>query len=366
MTEPVTITVDSTGGDTPPASWPGLLAADPAADYFHTPFWTRITAAHLPGGRPLWLTARRGEEILGGLAAVVHGGRFRRVHSGAHGCSGGPLIPADLEPDLADATATALLTALLTARGGGLATCGVALNPLHEERWGASLQTLGRFRRQDNRAAVIHLPDDTDELAACLRRSKRKERDRALRRGAVAEVSGDPRDLEAYHRLHVAACARWKVPAQPLGLLRDLLEAPAGEDGAAAFFVCVRCEGRVAGGHLNLHRGPWVTAWNGVTDPAFARTHYPATLAVWADMVEARRRGARWLDLGASGGQGSLEFFKEGFGAQDRARGWYVADTPAVRLARKLRGLVSGGHDDSGARWHDEPVPQDAPRERGA
>ena len=341
----------------PPAAWSDLLIADSGADYFHTPAWTEIAARHLPGGRPLWLTARLDGRLCGGLAAVAHGGRFARVHASAHGCSGGPLLDPDLDAARATGVTAALLDALPAVRGGGLATCGVALNPVHEERWGALLAADRRFRRQDNPAAVIPLQGGTEVLEACLRRSKRKERDRARRRGAVADVSRDPADLAAYHRLHMAASALWGVPAQPLALLRDLLEAPAGPAGGTAWFVCVRYEGRVIGGHLNLQRGAWVTAWNGVTDPAFARTHYPATLALWTDMVEAQRRGARWLDLGASGGSASLEFFKEGFGAVVRDRGWYVADTPPVRLLRRMRSAM--GRQDSmvgGRRWHDDPL----------
>jgi len=346
----------------PPSRWSRLLAGDSGADYFHTPVWTETTARYLPGGRPVWLTLCRDGQLLGGLSAVVHGSVFRRTHSGPHGCSGGPLVSPDLDQAQAARVVTALLDALLEVRGAGLASCGVALNPVHEQRWGKLLASLGGWRRQDNRAAVIPLPDEEGLLVAQLRRSKRKERDRALRRGVTAAVSDDPEDLASYHRLHVDASNLWGVPAQPLDLLGDLIAAPADATGGAAWFVCVRCEGEVIGGHLNLQRGDWVTAWNGVTDPTRARTLYPATLAVWADMVEAQRRGARWLDLGASGGSASLGFFKEGFGAEIRHRGWYVADTRLARLVRGLRGIV--GRRDSlvgGRRLHDPsaPVAQD-------
>lgn len=344
-------------GSAPPGEWGALLDSDPGADFFHTATWTLAAARHLAGGRPLWLTAHRDGRLLGGMAAVAHGGRFARLHSSAHGCSGGVLLDPDLPPDLAAAVHDALMEELLRRRGSFLATCGVALNPVHEAGHGARLAGDPRFRREDNPAAVVPLAGDVTDLEARLRRSKRKERDRSLRRGAEAGVSRDPADLAAYHDLHLAACRLWGTEPVPLELLVDLAgpDGDAGGDGEA-YFVCVRCEGRVIGGHLNLHRGDWVTAWNGVTDPAYARTHYPATLAVWTDLVEAQRRGARWLDLGASGGRASLEFFKDGFGAETRDRGWYVADTALVRLLRTLGRARPGRRGGEARRWHDPPA----------
>ena len=129
------------------------------------------------------------------------------------------------------------------------------------------------------------------------------------------------------------------------------MAAPAGGDGGSAFFTCVKWEGRVIGGHLNLHRGAWVTAWSGVTDPELARTHFPSTLAVWGDVEEACRRGALWLDLGASDGLATLAEFKRTLGAATRERGWYLAERAPRRLLRRLAGLRPGG---ARGRWHDD------------
>ena len=121
-----------------------------------------------------------------------------------------------------------------------------------------------------------------------------------------------------------------------------------------AFFVCVRLAGQVIGGHLNLHYGDKVLAWNGVTDPQYARTHFPATLCFWGDMVEACRRQARWLDLGGSGSVGSLAGFKKYFGAELRVRGLYTRDTWGSGLVKKGRDTWRNRRGGSGPqRWHD-------------
>jgi len=114
---------------------------------------------------------------------------------------------------------------------------------------------------------------------------------------------------------------------------------------------------------LCLHLGARVFAWNGVTDPAFARTHFPATLCFWGDLVEACRRGAQWLDFGASGGVNSLAGFKKYFGAELMPRGFYVADSRllgALRWGGATLGRLRGG---TARRWHDGSTGQ--PRSGG-
>ena len=181
-------------------------------------------------------------------------------------------------------------------------------------------------------------------------RNKRRERNRGLRRGLEVRITRDPDLLAAYHPLHLAACRVWGVAPMPLEFLLDVLADPDG----GAFFSCASLQGRVVGGHLCLHRGERVLAWNGVTDPAVSKTHYPATGLVCADIEEACRRGAAWLDLGGSGDKGSLAGFKEFFGAELQMRGLYRRDTAGMRLLRMGRGLVSSLRGSGRARrWHD-------------
>ncbi|MFN2371253.1 MAG: GNAT family N-acetyltransferase [Candidatus Krumholzibacteriia bacterium] len=334
----------------PPDGWTGLLDADPAADACHCPFWIATLARHRPGTQPLWLTVHADGRLVGGLAALGTAGPWGRLDSGPDGTAGGPVVRADLDPAAAAQVARTLLQALTAARGGPLRGCGVALNPGHEARWRDLVLADRRFRRLPVPAAVLDLGGGAEAVAARFRKSKRNERNRGLRRGCEVAVTAADADLAAWHRLHHAACRRWGTAPLPLDLLRDLLQRAPAADGGSAFFTCVRCEGRVVGGHLNLHRGDGVTAWSGVTDPAVARTHFPSTLAVWGDVEEACRRGARWLDLGSSGGIASLEEFKRTLGAETRERGWYLAESLPRRL---LRSVADGRRGAARGRWHD-------------
>lgn len=337
----------------PPDGWAGLLDADPAADACHCPFWITTLARHRPGTRPLWLGVHADGLLLGGLAALATAGPLGRLDSGPDGTAGGPVVRGDLAAPEAAQVADALLVALLALRGGPLRGCGVALNPLHEERWRSLVLAGRRFRRVPVPSAVLDLEGGPEAVAARFRKSKRNERNRGLRRGCEVTVTADGDDLAAWHVLHREACRRWGTVPLPLELLVDLLRRAPAADGGGAFFTCVKCDGRVVGGHLNLHRGDWVTAWSGVTDPALARTHFPSTLAVWGDVEESCRRGARWLDLGSSGGIASLDEFKRTLGAVTRDRGWYLAEGLPRRLLRAAAGLRRGA---AHGRWHDAVV----------
>jgi CelD/BcsL family acetyltransferase involved in cellulose biosynthesis len=157
--------------------------------------------------------------------------------------------------------------------------------------------------------------------------------------------------VREYYGIYERAARHWGVEPAPLALLEALLNDPEGR----VFFICVRFEGKVIGGHLNLHFGDRVLAWNGVTDPALARSHFPSTLCFWGDLAEACRRGAAWLDMGGSGGVDSLLGFKKYFGAELQMRGLYVRDSVAAGLFRRGRRLWrSRPGAGPPARWHDE------------
>lgn len=340
---------------TAPAAWTALLAADPAADYSHTSHWHDSICAHRPGARQLWFTVHRRQELVAGMGAVLTpcgrrlGGvlPLSRLDSSVEGTSGGPLVHPDLPMVLQNDLFLALIDAFLDRRPGGLGTAAFALNPLSENRFGSLLAGRAGWIRQESPTAMISLEGGLETVASQrLVMNKRNERNRGLKRGAEVFATTEADLLADYYRIYVAACAHWGHEPAPLGLLGDLLSDPHDR----VFLTCVRLEHQVIGGHLCLHLGRRVFAWNGVTDPAFARSHFPATLCFWGDLVEACRRGAHWLDCGASGGVDSLTGFKRFFGAELQARGYYVSEAAALRVLRSLKRRTR----DAGARrWHD-------------
>ncbi len=330
-----------------PGDWSELVASDRDADYFHTRHWTESVAAADQNRSALWLTVRTGERLVAGLAALQYtGGRVERVDSSLEGTSGGPVVASDLPTQFAASLASLLIDRFFDLRSSPLGALSLSLNPGHEARFGELLVGDGRWRRNEHPTAVVPLDGGLEFVESkCLNKNKRNERNRALRRGVEIEITHDPQRVAEYYRIYLEATRRWKVAPAPLDLLQSLVTAPdRGKPGQGdAFFTSVSCEGELLGGHLNLHYGDRVVAWNGVTDPQFSRSHFPATAAIWGDLEESCQRGARWLDLGGSGGLYSLDTFKKSFGAQTQVRGWYTSETPLLRFLRGVRGL--------GRRW---------------
>ncbi len=347
--------------NSPPQQWPQLLAADPAADYFHTDYWTCSVRDHIPGLKAVWLTARSEGSLVGALACLYQSRPAPRWESNIEGTSGGPLIDSSLPDTHYRIVFDKLMAAYVALRGSGLGTTCVTVNHRQEEVFGPWLRgsSIG-WKFQETPAAVIPLDGGLEFVEMNLmNKNKRNERNRGLRRGAKVLITHDPELLAAYYPIYENACRKWDVSPSPLPLLQALLADPEtiAPGITRTFFTCVMLEGRVIGGHLNLQWGQRVIAWNGVTDPEFARTHFPATLAVWGDIEESCRRGAAILDLGGSGGVVSLEGFKKNFGASSEGRGHYVLDSMGMKILRggkKLLKNIRSSSDGKGPRrWHD-------------
>jgi len=362
----LTLSRDSDGSfnlemsDQAPSGWTDLLARDPAAEYTQSRYWTKTVCHHLPAARALWLTVRRSGDLVGGLNAVERPssgnilglamGR-QRLDSSFEGTSGGPVIAGDLDQQDRDKIFGLLVDALGTHRSGLLGSCAMVLSPAQEERFGRLMRPNSGWVRHDAQTAVVSLSGGIDQVEKeRLVMNKRNERNRGLRRGAEVFATDDPALLQEYYGIYDQAARHWGIDPVPCSLLQALL----GDDDNRVFFTCVRLEGKVIGGHLNLHFGHKVLAWNGVTDPRYARTHFPATLCFWGDLMEACRRGAVWLDFGGSGSVGSLAGFKKYFGAELQMRGLYVRDSSLTGLLRKGRDLWQGRRGiSSPQKWHD-------------
>jgi hypothetical protein len=363
----VSADIDGSGGgfsleisNRAPGDWAELLSRDPAAEYTHTQYWSDAVRDNLPRAGAVWLSLRRSGDLVGGLNAVqsttfrkVIGLRFglKRLDSSFAGTSGGPVVAADIAPVDQDLVFEKLVDALAALRAGLLGSCAMVLSAAREERFGRLMRGRSAWVRQDAQTAVVSLSGGIDQVEKDkLVMNKRNERNRGLRRGAEVFVTDDAALFGEYYGIYDRAALHWGIDPVPESLLQALLRDGDGH----VFFTCVRLEGKVIGGHLNLHHHDKVLAWNGVTDPQYARTHFPATLCFWGDMVEACRRGAAWLDLGGSGSIGSLAGFKKYFGAELQVRGLYILDSSTIGLLRKGRDKWRGGREPfSQDRWHD-------------
>lgn len=334
------VVVSATRGRTPPADWDTLLLASPASGFTHRPVWTRTLAEHLPGRSGVWLIARTAGRPVAGLALLeTRRGPFRVVEGHFDGTCGAPLVTGDLPDDLAR-TAVAALVAELHAQTRRPRYLTTALHL--PEDWDRALQPqlegLG-FRRTAVPVAVMPLARGLAHVESnLLKKNRRNERNKALRRGCRLGVTDDPAVLEEFYPIYRSAAHRWGAAPVDRFLLADLLAGGGGE----VFCTTVRFEGELLGAHYNFVDGDTVVAWLAASVRERSKELFPSTLLVWADLEEACRRGAVWLDLGAHGGQPGVANFKKLLGAEELTRGSYVRHTAGGRAWRALRRLRRG------------------------
>ncbi len=323
--------------DVPPPDWAALVARVSVASFFYRPLWTEAVARHYPGATPLWLEVRRAGELIGGLAAVARSRhRLRRYASHLDGTSGGPLVASDLSPTDQQEVFGALADRYADLVGGRTVQASISLAADTELRFGSLLSDRG-FERRDVSGAVIPLDGGLAYVERhVLSNNRRNERNRAVKRGCSAGSSVDRAKLAEFHAIYRAATRHWGVEPAPLSLLEELAERGEGR----AFLIYVEYEDRVIGGHFCVHDGDRLVAWVGATLPEHNRQLFPATLIVWQEIAEGCTRGARYLDLGGSGGIGTLNRFKRLLGADTEVRGHYTLSVPWWRAVRQLRRFV--------------------------
>ncbi|MEN8006912.1 MAG: GNAT family N-acetyltransferase [Candidatus Krumholzibacteriota bacterium] len=350
-----------------PDDWSDLLSRDPAAEYTQTGYWTEAVSTHLPDARAVWLSLRRDGLLVGGVSLVERTGSKqvkgmmpgrRRLESSLGGTTGGPVVSHELEAGEQDRVFNHLVEGLTGLDSGPLGTCAMVLGPSREKRFGPLMRRRSGWVRKDAPTAAVSLEGGIDQVEKSrLVKTKRSERNRGLRRGAELFLSDEVELLREYYRIYARAADHWGIEPTPLALLEALLRDPDDR----VFFICARFEGKVIGGHLNLHFGGRVLPWNGVTDPALSRSHFPSTLCFWGDMVEACRRQADWLDMGGSGGVDTLVGFKKYFGAEMQMRGLYLRESRAAAILRRGRDLWRSRPGTAApARWHDDAPGSDS------
>ncbi len=323
-------------GPSPPRAWERLLADAEHPSLYADPVWATTLCRHLPRRRPLWLLVSEGERPLAGMIGIVRRRGPLEVVQGQHeGLSGAPLLVAGLPARRREevVAACAVGWARLVGRGVRRVSASLSLPPPWDGALAGHLRAEG-WRRETVPAAVFDLAPGLEAVEReQLRKNRRNERNRSLRRGCRLETTTDPAVAEPFLAVYALSARRWGITPPPLALLADLLAAAGGR----VFCTVVRHGDEFLGGHLLLHEGETVTAWLGATLPGREEL-FPATLLVWGDLQEACARGARWLDLGGHGGQRGVANFKRLLGAQEVMRGLWRREWFPVRWSRAWRG----------------------------
>jgi GNAT acetyltransferase-like protein len=289
----------------------------------------------LPGSRLLFLSARRGDRLVGAVPLVVtRRWGHRWAYSLPFGTYGGPLVdsgepePARVRAELAHALGSWLAEGRVA---GGEVVCGPGREA--DPAWATLADSI-----VSSTAHVVSLEGRSfDSYVAGLEKSTREELRRAPRRGVV--VLEEPEALAAAHALYLAQARSWRGHRPyPLAFLAALVEHPSR---FARLFVA-RSENELLCAILVLSSGDDSFIWWSGSSPAARRTvAYPYL------MVEIVRvmgeEGRKRVSLGSSGGIAALERYKESVGARPETVWTYRlqphAIGPAWRMVEWARAL---------------------------
>ena len=290
----------------------------------------------LPGARLVFLSARRGDRLLGAVPLVVtRRWGHRWAYSLPFGTYGGPLVdaaepePARLRAEMARELGSWLAKGRVA---GGEIVCAPGAQSA-DPAWAALAGTV-----LSSTAHVVSLEGRSfDSYVAGLEKSTREELRRAPRRGVV--VLEEPEALPAAHALYLAQARSWRGHRPyPLAFLAALVEHPSR---FARLFVA-RSENQLLCAILVLSSADDSFIWWSGSSPAARRTvAYPYL------MVEIVRvmgeEGRKRVSLGSSGGIAALERYKESVGARPETVWTYRlqahAGGPAWRWVEWARAL---------------------------
>jgi len=323
---PETPTVEASG-DAP--AWDDYLAARDDAGLFHDPRWGRILA-DVYGARPVYLTARRGEAIVGVLPLVYQ----RSVLFGRHLCS----IPYfDAAGVLADDEAAE--AALLDAAHQARADCGAESVELRQ------LAPLGEGLpvRTDKVTMWLELGETADQTWDNLKTKVRTKVRKALKKAEVDVVSGGGELLDEYCAVYSRTMRDLGSPPHGKRLFRRILDA---FGDAVRLFVARSQDGQPLAASFTLtDRWGFHVPWSG-SDFRFRRLGANRVL-YWHMLAEASDAGAGRFDFGRSTRDSGTYEFKAEWAAEPVQLYWHFllpkgAEMPDLRPdSPKYRFLVA-------------------------
>lgn len=328
-----------------------LLAADPAATFFHTPTWTDALLAAYPYYRFSWIAARDAAGHLAGALPVMAARRFgvTQLLSLPYGTYGGPLA-AGATAEERDRVREALVADWRRrARAAGVGRAELVLGPAPGEPPPA---VEGSAReRQPRETQVVDLSVGFERLwSAVVEGDVRTGCRKAEKSGVTVRAGAAPGDAALLDRLYREQAAGWRNHTPfPEGFLADLLargtpaagapDTPAGGRVEAWF---AERDGAPLAAQLVLLFRTTAISWLAPNTPDARRWNAPTLLYV--RLMEAlAARGVALFDLGGSPGNPGLAAFKAGLGGRPAAydalrveAGWF---RPLHRLQYRLRGI---------------------------
>lgn len=287
---------------TDPPDWSACLARHEEATLLHDPRWG-IVMREAYGNRPFYLTARRGEQVVGILQLVLQ----KSLLFGTHLSS---LPYFDASGILADDDAAA--EALLTEAAGLRAQTGADSVELRHTG-----PLPGNLPRRDDKVTLrLPLPDDPDTLWDALKSKVRSQARKPVKEGLTLHGEGDAA-MEEFHAVYVRTMRDLGSPPHS----KRFFEIVRDRFGDAVRLFAVRQEETPLAASFTLiddkaMRVPWAAA-----DWRFRKLN-ANMLLYWGMLKDGCRRGAPCFDFGRSTEGSGTHRFKKQWGAEDVPLCW--------------------------------------------
>jgi len=280
-----------------------FVRSSPIATFFHSPAWLEVLEESFPDFECGWLVARRDEE----LAGLMPVSRIRRrpffyLHSMPFGTYGHPLA-------VGEGTGDALMDAFFDEAS--------AFRCLEAEAnlfYGGIPGDIPRgWKVRSEECSVISIEEGFEEYRSSgMSRKRRQLCNRCEREGVEARLLSPERDLDEFYSVYLQSASRWGgLHPYPRRFFESLFSKR--EQGVLVWGAFVK--GRLEASHVDFYFGNTAQAWQA----AVSKGAYDLDLAAFLIMNAVREgigRGVRLFNLGSSGGDRGMIFFKESMGGR--------------------------------------------------
>lgn len=300
----------------------------PEATFFHTNAWMDSLRAAFPAFDVFWITARRGGELVGVMPSTrIRRGPFYHLQSMPFGTYGDPLAKSD------EACEELFSKFFSLARSPGCLGACIHL-------WNGLLP--GRLPREaslsEQESRVVYLAGGFEETWQRASSKRRQLARRAERCGINARILERQEELELFYAAYRAEASQWGgVHPYPERLFFELWRR---KDSGVSFIGAFMGD-EFLGGHIDFFHKKMGQAWQGAMTSK-AQEHEAASICAKRGIEEACKRGMEIFNLGSSGGDRGIIFFKESLGAERRSYPVLSARGFAGRVADLRRILWPG------------------------
>lgn len=282
-----------------------FVGSFPGATFFNTPSWMNILVTSFPGFKGGWITARSRFSLAGVMPFIrIDRGPFFSIWSMPFGTYGTPLSAEDnVVPALTDKF----------SQIAGSVRCFDAAAFLFETEIDRE-RILNMAAAGRDQCSIIRLEGDFQMYRSnILSKKKRQTCNGCEKEGVEIRLLCSKEDLSIFYDIYYKGSPRWGgVHPYPEKFFKQLFNR---RDEGILFWGAF-IEGRMLGGHVDIYYKDIAQAWQaGISEESHSTGI--ASYLVYRAVEEAYKREMKIFNMGSSGGDSGMLFFKRSMGGKE-------------------------------------------------